>query len=215
MVLEGGPRSQHELAQPKMGPESTPSITRYCARAYTRAVVTINKTPYPVWTFNAGDATSVERVLERKTAALAVFDAISRNPELSGWHAEDIHHQALTADDGWLSTGWVGGHKIKALGKKVLNLPGDVDLAGFHQSTGIPFVAQVKNTREWYYPPYDAIWDLVGTAAQLEAVPVLIARRLPERTFGFMKSVGGFAFRSMKMIFKPGTDELTPIPGSV
>jgi hypothetical protein len=47
------------------------------------------------------------------------------------------------------------------------------------EEPGIPFVAQVKNGREWLYPPEDTIWDLFGAAAQLRAVPILIARRLP------------------------------------
>jgi hypothetical protein len=55
------------------------------------------------------------------------------------------------------------------------------------------------------------MWDLLGSAAQLHAVPILIARRLPDWTFTFMKLVGGFAARSTKMIFPPGLDTNQPL----
>jgi len=170
-------------------------------------------TPYVFWSLASVGTPTVEAVMERKTRAHAVFQTIEHNPALSGYHAESIHHKALTSAGQWRAVHWQGGAKIGGLGAYALTEEGDVDLAGFHiPSGGIPFVAQVKNGREWVYPPNDVMWDLLGAAAQLQAVPILIARRLPEATFAFMKTVGGFAFRSIHMILHPDLATAVPLP---
>lgn len=171
--------------------------------------VMINGTPYRFYLFAGADPRTQAAVLHRKTAAVEVFDQVDRLRAASGWHAEQIHHAALlAASDRWSSVGWWPGQRVQAIGGRTLTKErgGDIDLAGHHWATRVPFVAQVKNGREWIYPPNSDMWDLLGAAAQLHALPIFIARRFPERTFTFMKLVGGFAFRATKMILPPGTD---------
>lgn len=182
------------------------------AKQVDEHIVELGSTPYRFWSLAGRDDTTVQAVLARKVRAFTVFNKIEHTPELSGWHAEQVHHRALLAANQWVSVGWMVGHKIVTLGPHALTKeqPGDIDLAGHHRATGIPFAAQIKNGREWIYPPDDTMWDLLGSAAQLGAVPILIARRLPDWTFTFMKFVGGFAARSTKMIFPPGLDSLKP-----
>jgi hypothetical protein len=179
------------------------------------ASVPLAGTPYRFWMLGSLTATTKASLLNRKVAATEVFERIAHIPEVSGWHAEEIHHKALLASNRWHSVGWRGGQQITTLDARMIanDRRGDVDLAGFHRATGIRFVAQVKNGREWIYPSNHDVWDLLGAAAQLQAFPIFIARRLPDSTFAFMQLVGGFAFRATKMIFPPGTGERVPIAG--
>jgi len=164
--------------------------------------VQIRGNPYLFWSWSSTRRGALEAHLRRKVAALEVFLGVEMVPEVSGWHAEQIHHAALVSTPGWLSVGWHRGSKITNLGSHRVedSRKADADIAGHHQASGIPFVVQVKNGREWFYPPDQVVWHLLGTAAQLHAVPILIARRLPERLFTLMKLVGGFGFQSLKMI---------------
>ena len=177
--------------------------------------VKLGSTSFRFWSLAGVEGPTVEAILAKKVEAFKVFNKVEHTPAVAGYHAENVHHQALVAAAQWVSVGWKPGHKIVTLGGHALAqyLPGDIDLAGHHRVTGIPFVAQLKNGREWLYPPEDTIWDLFGAAAQLRAVPILIARRLPDWTFTVMKLVGGFAGRATKMILPPGVDESVPLPG--
>lgn len=172
----------------------------------------IANTNYVFWISGRATVRAIAPVLRRKIAAVTVYERITHIPS-NGWHAEGLHHEGLVADGEWLSVGWKGGVPIRQLGRHVIEDDKlDVDLAAFHAATKVPIVVQVKNTREWFYPPDHAVWHLLGAAARLHAVPVLIARRLPERTFAFMKSIGGFAFPSLKLILPPELKDSRPIP---
>ncbi len=171
----------------------------------------IANTNYVFWISGRAAARAIAPVLRRKLDAATVYERITHMPS-NGWHAEGVHHKAILSDDAWLSVGWKGGVPIRQLGRySIEDDKLDVDLAAFHAASKVPIVAQVKNTREWFYPPDHAVWHLLGAAARLHAVPVLIARRLPERTFAFMKSIGGFAFPSLKLILPPELKDSTPI----
>jgi hypothetical protein len=151
---------------------------------------------------------AIDSALADKIAALRTFFRAERIPEVAGYHAESVHHHALTSCDDWFSVGWKAGAQITRLHDRELSA-GDVDLAGVHTPSGVRVVAQVKNGREWIYPANDVIWHLFGAAVELDAVPVLIARRLPVATFTLMKVLGGHAHRAVKMLFPPEARDST------
>lgn len=51
-------------------------------------------------------------------------------------------------------------------------------------------VIEVKNTREWFYPGRDEVRFLLLKALSVDAVPVLIARRIPFVTFRVLSPCG-------------------------
>lgn len=53
-----------------------------------------------------------------------------------------------------------------------------------------PVAIEVKNVREWLYPDRDEIIDLLYKCTALDAVPVLIARRMPFVTFKVLSQCG-------------------------
>lgn len=178
--------------------------------------VEINGTSYRFWSHGKATPESTEAVLQRKVAAVTVFQTVEHRRRDAGWHAEAIHYRAMTAGP-WLGVGYTPGRPIVALHDRRLaeDRPGDIDLAGFHGPTNLPFAAQVKNTREWFYAWNHDIWDLLGAAAQLDALPIFVARRFADSTFVFMKLVGGFALRATKLIFPAELRDSVPLPGQM
>lgn len=149
----------------------------------------------------------VREALDRKIAAVAAYLYVESMPPKSGWHAEDMHHRAMLASGEWWSVGWKGGSEIVRLNAKAVTV-GSVDLAGGHYGSHVPVAVEVKNRREWFYETDEVIWALLGAAAELEAVPVLITRRVPENVFRLMKLIGGVAYPVTKLILPPDTADI-------
>lgn len=49
---------------------------------------------------------------------------------------------------------------------------------------------EAKNVREWQYPDRPEVRDLIGKCCDIDAVPVLIARRIPYVTFSVLGACG-------------------------
>lgn len=154
------------------------------------------------YTRTTASEAEVDRALETKVAYATAYQRVERIPEVAGYHAESVLHAALVQSNAWVSVGHQPGRHIVTLHDRTLST-GDVDLAAFSTGSSIPMVASVKNTREWYYETDDVVWELLGAAAELEAVPVLICRRYPETLPRLMHLVGGFAYRTVKMLYPP------------
>ncbi len=72
-----------------------------------------------------------------------------------------------------------------------LRIPGKkkLDFLLFHKSAGAIGV-EVKNVREWFYPDREGIREMLVKCTALNAVPVLIARRIPYATFSVLNRCG-------------------------
>ena len=68
-----------------------------------------------------------------------------------------------------------------------------------------PLAIEVKNVREWLYPDRDEIRDLLRKACSLDAVPVLIGRRIPFVTRKLLTSCGALVHETYNQLF-PAAD---------
>jgi hypothetical protein len=151
------------------------------------------------------------KALAQKIRHVTAYQRVERIPDIAGYHAETILHGALVASEAWRSVGHQPGRHIVTLHDRTLaEREGDADIAAFDLAGGHPMVASVKNTREWYYETADVVWELLGVAAKLRAVPILLCRRYPETLPRLMRLVGGFAYRTVKMVYPP---EAATMPG--
>lgn len=66
---------------------------------------------------------------------------------------------------------------------------GRVDFVQFHPEAG-PLAIEVKNIREWIYPDRSIVRDLLGKCVQIDAVPVLVARRIAYSTYSVLTECG-------------------------
>src|SRR5258708_7904175 len=66
---------------------------------------------------------------------------------------------------------------------------------------GGPAAIEVKNYRQWLYPDRKEVWDLLRKASEIDAVPVLIARRLPYIMFQLMRYTGGIVHQTYNQLY--------------
>lgn len=85
-------------------------------------------------------------------------------------------------------------------------MPGDkrFDFLVFHPKAGRMGI-EAKNIREWMYPRRQEIRDLLQKALCADAIPVLIARRIPYVTFRLLRSCGALLFENFNQLY-PAAD---------
>jgi hypothetical protein len=66
---------------------------------------------------------------------------------------------------------------------------------------GVRFGGEAKNYREWLYPDSAEIWEAISKCCEIDAVPVLITRKLPYVTYLLFRAVGMIAIRPIFSIF--------------
>jgi hypothetical protein len=86
-----------------------------------------------------------------------------------------------------------------------VSIPGKKRLDFFLVCDHIPAGIEAKNVREWLYPHSDEVRDLLLKCCAINAVPVLIARRLPFVTFSLMHMCGVVMHQMYNQLF-PATD---------
>jgi hypothetical protein len=65
------------------------------------------------------------------------------------------------------------------------------------------FGGEAKNYREWLYPDSVEIWSSISKCCELDAVPVLIARKLPYVTYLLFRNVGMVGYQTHFQFFHP------------
>ena len=80
-----------------------------------------------------------------------------------------------------------------------------VDFLLWHRTAGWIGV-EVKNVREWLYPDRPEVKDLLAKACALDAVPVLIARRIPFVTFKLLHPCGLVIWQTYRQRY-PAADQ--------
>jgi len=68
-------------------------------------------------------------------------------------------------------------------------------------SNGKPIGIETKNHREWVYPGHDIVRELLLKCVILDAVPVLIARRIQYLTFRLITSIGGVVHENFNQLY--------------
>ena len=68
-------------------------------------------------------------------------------------------------------------------------------------SKGKPVGIETKNHREWVYPAHDTVRQLLLKCVILDAVPVLIARRIQYLTFRLLTSIGGVVHENFTQLY--------------
>lgn len=86
-------------------------------------------------------------------------------------------------------------------------LPGGkrFDFLLWHRTAGWSGV-EVKNVREWLYPDRPEVKDMLAKACALDAVPVLIARRIPFVTFRLLHPCGLVIWQTYRQRY-PAADQ--------
>jgi hypothetical protein len=115
-----------------------------------------------------------------QTAEIAVIRALQQSNSHFVGHFQDLDDH----DDSTLYTkhdpDFVSGKQIKG---------GRLDYIVFHPDAG-PMGIEVKNIREWIYPDRSIMKDLMAKCVQIDAVPVIVARRISYSTYSLLTDCG-------------------------
>jgi hypothetical protein len=82
-----------------------------------------------------------------------------------------------------------------------------LDFLLLHPTAGAVGI-EVKNVREWLYPDRDEIRDMLLKCCQIDAVPVLIARRIPFVTFRLLNPCGVIVHQTYNQRLAQADDSL-------
>lgn len=153
---------------------------------------------YRFYFLTDADHAAVREAIERKAWATREVDRLHHAAEYSGHCVERLYWSALIEDrDTYVAYPYEPGRDYRAVNGAQSDR--GVDLVAVHLPTHHRIVAEVKNIREWIYPDSEHLWALLGAAAQLGALPLLIARRIAEPTFLFFRDIGAFGHPTYHM----------------
>ena len=85
-----------------------------------------------------------------------------------------------------------------------------LDFLLLHNKAGAAGI-EVKNLREWMYPDRDEVRALLAKCCSIEAVPVLIARRIPFVTFAVLNQCGVVIHQTYRQRFPRADDGLATL----
>jgi len=115
-----------------------------------------------------------------QTAEIAVFKALQQSKSQFIGHFQDLDQHDDSTLYKKVDPDYVSGKQIKG---------GRLDYILFHpeaQAMGI----EVKNIREWIYPDRSIIKDLLAKCVQIDAVPIIVARRISYSTYSLLTDCG-------------------------
>jgi hypothetical protein len=95
-----------------------------------------------------------------------------------------------------------GGYQF--LGK----LPKPASLDAVYTRGGLQLGVEVKNTRPWVYPMTAAVWVMIRKCLQLDAVPLLIARKIGYLTRTAFAAIGALSYEVHRQFFAPAVAHL-------
>lgn len=92
------------------------------------------------------------------------------------------------------------------------SMPGDMrlDFVVLHPTAG-PVGIEAKNIREWLYPNRREIVDLLHKCCSVDAVPVLIARRISYSTFSILHATGVLVHQTFNQLYPASDAELASL----
>jgi hypothetical protein len=83
------------------------------------------------------------------------------------------------------------------------HLPAHRPLDFVVEIAGVLWGGEAKNFREWLYPESSEIWAAISKCRELDAVPVLVTRKLPYVSFVFFAKAGIAGYQTHFQSFHP------------
>lgn len=146
------------------------------------------------------DPELVRSTLDRKMELQSRFTNLTGVYEKCGKNAEIVTYRALLASE---------VHYVPfAPGAPVTHLNGmstarSLDQAAYGQTSRYKLGIEVKNGREWVYPESWPVWKTIGAAIELDAMPILVARRIHPTCFPLFKKIGMLGHETRSQTFSP------------
>lgn len=89
-------------------------------------------------------------------------------------------------------------------------LPKAAPLDGVYRHSTLMLGLEVKNHREWIYPMTSAVWVMVRKCLELDALPLLVPRKIAYITRAIFARIGVMGFEFYRQVFAPAVAHLLP-----
>jgi hypothetical protein len=105
------------------------------------------------------------------------FINLTKSRELCGNVLEEIIHKAILESRTMLCPGSPKFPIIEINGFHIID-GNSLDFILYDKKLTLRIGVEVKNIREWIYPSAEEVWRLIAKCVSIEAIPVLIARKI-------------------------------------
>ncbi len=146
----------------------------------------------------------IEPALGVKQRIHADFKGIAESYEKCGKNAEIVTYRALLVSDAW-HTPFAPGDSVTHMNGRTTDY--GLDLAAYGRKAQYRLGIEVKNIREWIYPESWPVWKTIGSALELNILPILVARRIHYTSFRLFKSIGMIGHETKSQTFSPDLED--------
>jgi hypothetical protein len=87
--------------------------------------------------------------------------------------------------------------------ERLERIPVDAPLDDVYAFNGHRIGVEAKNVREWIYPMSGRVWVMVRKCLEIDAVPLLVCRKVGYLTHVFFSRLGMLAFEVHRQVFSP------------
>jgi len=149
------------------------------------------------YSLSGANKKEVNKYLEEKVDIYKRFSELSQTERRLGGVAERVYAKAMEQAENVLIHGTTG--EVDTIDGKVSKRT--IDGGGYDRMSDTKFGVEVKNIREWAYPDSWEVWKALQSCAELEVMPVYIARQIAYPTFKFFGEVGAIGYTTYKQFW--------------
>jgi len=139
----------------------------------------------------------VNKYLEEKVDIYKRYSELSQKERGLGGVAEGVYAKAMEQAENVVIHGTTG--EVDTINGKVSRRT--IDGGGYDKLSDTKFGVEVKNIREWAYPDCWEVWKALQSCAELEVMPVYIARQIAYRTFKFFGEIGAVGYSTYRQFW--------------
>lgn len=159
---------------------------------------TANETPFYASTYVDITTESFQAVLDKRRHLYLIHKGLADRNEYCSEILERIVDSAL------VRSGVVSEFVTRFPNP---NVPRDRPLDFVVRINDVLWGGEDKNYREWLYPESWEIWSTISKCCEIDAVPILIARKIPYVSFLFFGKAGMVGFQTHFQYFHPTCSE--------
>jgi len=149
------------------------------------------------YSLSGANKKEVDKYLKEKVDIYKKFTKLSQREKKLGGVAEGVYGKAMDTAENVVIHGKTG--EVDTINGKVSRRT--IDGGGYDKLSDTKFGVEVKNIREWAYPDSWEVWKALQSCAELEVMPVYIARQIAYPTFKFFVEIGAIGYPTYRQFW--------------
>ncbi len=189
---------ESKISESGRGPKPAPHVLYYAIKTMendgTLRTLRPAAAPCQFYTLATVDPAVLDARLSFLVAEATKWNTAVSRSDTVGKHGESIVHQAFVSSPAfYVGPGWGNVEEVNGItipssrtGRKG-SVDGFIMLSALPPSEGAAIV-EVKNIREWIYPMELMLWDVIRNGFVVNAVPVILTRKIYHSTYNYVLS---------------------------